>query len=83
MNTVKATKRETATTGQLNKLRESGQIPAILYGGKDPNANISIEKKVIKNFINSEAFFIFSFRIRFRWPKTKSYSKRSCLQCNF
>ncbi len=56
MNTVKATKRETATTGQLNKLRESGQIPAILYGGKDPNANISIEKKVIKNFINSEAF---------------------------
>ena len=56
MNTVKATKRETATTGQLNKLRESGQIPAILYGGKDANANISVEKKVIKNFINSEAF---------------------------
>ena len=47
MNNLKATKRETATAGQLNKLRESGFIPAILYGGKDPNAKISIEKKNI------------------------------------
>jgi large subunit ribosomal protein L25 len=56
MNNLKATKRETATAGQLNKLRESGFIPAILYGGKDPNAKISIEKRNIKNFLNSGSF---------------------------
>ena len=42
MNNLKAIKRETSTSGQLNKLRESGFIPGILYGGKDPNAKISI-----------------------------------------
>ena len=56
MNKLKATKRETATAGQLHKLRESGFIPAILYGGKDPNAKISIDKKNIKNVLNSESF---------------------------
>ena len=56
MNNLKAIKRETSTSGQLNKLRESGFIPGILYGGKDPNAKISIEKKIIKNILNSESF---------------------------
>jgi len=56
MNNLKATKRVTVTSGQLNKLRESGFIPGILYGGKDPNANISVEKKLIKNILNSESF---------------------------
>ena len=50
MNNLKAIKRETVTAGQLNKLRDSGFIPAILYGGKDPNAKISIEKKILKMF---------------------------------
>jgi len=56
MNNLKATKRETTTSGQLNKLRDSGFIPGILYGGKDPNAKISVEKKLIKNILNSESF---------------------------
>jgi large subunit ribosomal protein L25 len=56
MNNLKAIKRETVTTGQLNKLRESGFIPAILYGGKDPNTKISVEKKLVKNILNSESF---------------------------
>jgi large subunit ribosomal protein L25 len=56
MNNLKAIKRETVTAGQLNKLRESGFIPAILYGGKDPNTKISIEKKNIKNVLNSDSF---------------------------
>ena len=56
MNNLKATKRETVTSGQLNKLRESGFIPAVLYGGKDPNAKISIEKKIIKNILNTDSF---------------------------
>jgi len=56
MNNLKATKRETATSGQLNKLRENGFIPGIIYGGKDPNAKISIEKKLIKNILNTDSF---------------------------
>ena len=56
MNNLKATKRDNLTSGQLNKLRDSGFIPGILYGGKDPNAKISIEKKLIKNILNSESF---------------------------
>ena len=56
MNNLKATKRETTTSGQLSKLRDSGLIPAILYGGKDPNAKISIEKKLLKNILNSDSF---------------------------
>ena len=56
MNNLKAIKRETVTSGQLNKLRMSGFIPAILYGGKDPNTSISVEKKLVKNILNSESF---------------------------
>jgi len=56
MNNLKAIKRETATAGQLSKLRGNGFIPAILYGGNDPNAKISIEKKLIKNILNSDSF---------------------------
>ena len=56
MNNLKATKRETITSGQLNKLRDNGFIPGILYGGKDPNAKISVEKKLIKNILNSDSF---------------------------
>ena len=53
MNNLKGTNRETVSNGQLNKLRESGFIPAILYGGKDSNAKISVEKNLVKNILNS------------------------------
>ena len=56
MNNLKVIKRETVTSGQLNKLRGSGFIPAILYGGKDPNTKISVEKKLVKNILNSDSF---------------------------
>ena len=56
MNNLKATKREETTSGQINKMRLDGLVPAILYGGKDPNTKISIEKKLIKNILNSESF---------------------------
>ncbi len=56
MNNLKATKRESLSSGSNNKLRSEGYIPAILYGGKDPNKNISISKKDISNLINSETF---------------------------
>ena len=56
MSNLKAIKRETASSGSINKLRESGFIPAILYGGKDSNQKISIEKKSIRDIINSDNF---------------------------
>lgn len=56
MSNLKAIKRETASSGSINKLRESGFIPAILYGGKDTNQKISIEKKAVRDIINSDSF---------------------------
>ena len=56
MTNLKATKRENNSSGSINKLRATGFIPAILYGGKDPNQKISIEKKDIRDIINSDNF---------------------------
>ena len=56
MNNLKATKRENLSSGSNNKLRAKGLIPAILYGGKDKNQNISISKKEISNIIYTETF---------------------------
>ena len=56
MNNLKATKRDNTSSGSNNKLRAEGLVPAILYGGQDPNQNISIEKKAIKSIVNSETF---------------------------
>ena len=56
MSNLKAIKRDNATSGSTNKLRANGFIPAILYGGKDPNQKISIEKKAIRDIINTDNF---------------------------
>jgi large subunit ribosomal protein L25 len=56
MSNLKAIKRENTSSGSNNKLRAEGLVPAILYGGKDPNQNISIEKKAIKSIVNSDTF---------------------------
>ena len=56
MSNIKAIKRENTSSGSNNKLRSKGLIPAILYGGKEANQNISIEKKDLKNLIDSETF---------------------------
>ena len=56
MNNLKAIKRETKTGAQINKIRAEGFIPAILYGGKESNAKISIEKKSVEDLLKSESF---------------------------
>ena len=56
MSNLKAKIRENLTSGSNNKLRAEGLIPAILYGGKNQNLNISVSKKEISNIINSETF---------------------------
>ena len=56
MNNLKAIKRENTSSDSNNKLRSEGFIPAILYGGKDSNQNISVKKKEIQSLVNSETF---------------------------
>ena len=56
MSNLKAIKRENTSSVSNNKLRSEGLVPAILYGGKEANKNISIEKKDIKNLIHSDTF---------------------------
>ena len=56
MSNLKAIKRDNTSSGSNNKLRSEGLIPAILYGGKDPNQNISVQIKEIKNLVNSDTF---------------------------
>ena len=54
MNILKATKRATNSSGQINKLRSDGFIPAVLYGGKKDNVNLSLKKLHIENIIKSQ-----------------------------
>ena len=56
MNILKATKRTTASTGQVNKLRSEGFIPAILYGGKKGNLNLSLKKLHLQDLVRTETF---------------------------
>ena len=56
MNSLEANIRDNKTKGQLNAIRNSGNIPAIIYGGKDENQKISISKKLLKAFIEKENF---------------------------
>ena len=56
MNVLKATKRTNTSIGQINKLRSDGNIPAILYGGKKNNINISLKKLHLENLIRTETF---------------------------
>ena len=65
MSNLKAIKRENTSSGSNNKLRAEGLIPAILYGGKDANQNISVQKKDLKNLVNSDTFLIKSLRIKY------------------
>ena len=56
MNSLKATKRTTTSTGQINKLRSEGFIPGVLYGGKKNNICISLKKLHLQDIIKTETF---------------------------
>ena len=71
MNNLKALKREKLTSGSNNKLRSDGFIPAILYGGKDPNQNISVSKKELSSIINSDTFLSKVLEIELEGKKEK------------
>ena len=44
MNSIAATIRDTKTKGQINILRKSGNVPGIIYGGKEENQTIERNK---------------------------------------
>ena len=56
MNSLDANIRENSTKGQLNSIRNNGNVPAIIYGGNDQNQKISISKKLLKVLIKKENF---------------------------
>ena len=71
MTNIKAILRNETTSSANNKLRKNGFIPAILYGGKDPNKKISIDKNSLKNVIDSESFLSKVFEIEIDGKKEK------------
>ena len=56
MNSLEANIRNNETKGQLNAIRDNGNVPAIIYGGKDENQKIHISKKLLKTLIEKENF---------------------------
>ncbi len=56
MNSLDANIRNTKTKGELNALRNNGNVPAIIYGGESQNEKISISKKLLKSLIEKENF---------------------------
>ena len=56
MNSLDANIRNTKTKGELNSLRNKGNVPGIIYGGEAQNEKISISKKILKSLIESENF---------------------------
>jgi large subunit ribosomal protein L25 len=56
MNSLDANIRNNSTKGQLSSIRSNGEVPAIIYGGKDQNQKISISRKLLKILIEKENF---------------------------
>ncbi len=56
MNTIDVNLRNTKTKGELNSLRLNGNVPGIVYGGKDKNQTISISKKKLQILLEKENF---------------------------
>tara|TARA_Y100000022_G_scaffold143723_1_gene125490 strand:- start:592 stop:1323 length:732 start_codon:yes stop_codon:yes gene_type:complete len=56
MNSLEAIVRNNKSKGQLNAIRNSGNVPGIIYGGKDQNQKVSIPKKLLKALIEKENF---------------------------
>ena len=56
MNSLDANIRDTKTKGELNSLRDNGNVPAIIYGGEAQNEKVAISKKLLKSLIEKENF---------------------------
>ena len=67
MNSLEANIRDNSTKGQLNTIRKDGNVPAIVYGGKDLNQKISISKKLLKVLIEKKTLFIKYYFFKCWW----------------
>ena len=56
MNSIEASVRNTSTKGEINALRQKGDVPAIIYGGTEENLKIFVSKKHLKSLIDQENF---------------------------
>tara|TARA_A100001388_G_scaffold272286_1_gene252355 strand:+ start:1525 stop:2250 length:726 start_codon:yes stop_codon:yes gene_type:complete len=56
MISLNANTRDNKTKGELNSIRGDGNVPGIIYGGKEKNEKISISKKLLKTTIENENF---------------------------
>ena len=56
MISLDANIRNTKTKGELSSLRNTGSVPAIIYGGEAQNETISISKKLLKSLIDKKNF---------------------------
>ena len=56
MISLNANTRDNKTKGELSAIRNSGSVPAVIYGGKEENEKISISKKLLKSTIEKENF---------------------------
>jgi large subunit ribosomal protein L25 len=56
MISIEASIRNTNTKGEVKTLRLNGNVPAIVYGGKDQNQKISVSKKIVKTLLDKENF---------------------------
>ncbi len=56
MNSLEASIRNTKSRGEVNSLRQKGEVPAIVYGGTEENQKVSLSKKQIKYLIEQENF---------------------------
>ena len=53
---IEAQKRDLAGKGTARAARRSGQVPAVIYGGKQDPQMITVEKKFIDMHLHSKAF---------------------------
>ena len=56
MNSISANIRTDKTKGELNFLRNNGNVPAIIYGGESNNEKVFISKKLLKNLLDKDNF---------------------------
>ena len=56
MISVEASIRNSKSKGDLRSLRAEGNVPAIIYGGKDENQKVFVSKKLIKVLLDKENF---------------------------
>ena len=56
MNSLIANTRNSKSKGDVRSLRLAGNIPGIIYGGKDENQKVTVLKKTLKSLLEKENF---------------------------